>query len=267
MSYILFLFFLLSFSAQADVFLWVDEKGNRHYSDKLRQGAKEVAIRKEYTFYHVKKIYDGDTIQLRNGKKIRFLGINTPEVEGRYKTSQRGGKEAKQWLSTSLKNSRVRLEGDVEKKDKYGRWLAYVFTEKGVHINLQLIKKGLASVTIHPPNLKYTKDLLAAQELAEKKQLGIWAYAEYQPKKVTELGQVNLKGWQRIIGRVKSVRQARKYSYLEYSKVFSLRIARRSLGLFPNLDSYIGKQVEARGWVNKYKGKYTMFVRHPSALK
>jgi micrococcal nuclease len=267
MFYIVFFLLFSSFSIQAEIFQWVDIKGNTHYSDKPHDGAEILQVKTGYTFYKIKKIYDGDTILLSNGKKIRFLGINTPEVEGRNKSAQPGGKEAKQWLTEKLKKSRVRLGKDVEKKDKYGRLLAHVFTEDGEHINLELVKKGLASVSIYPPNLNYIDDLLIAQDQAEEGLLGIWSYTDYLPKQVSKIGKTSIKGWQRVSGRVKNVRHSRKYSYLDFSDTFGLKIARKSLGLFPELESYVGKQIEARGWIKKYKGLYRMFIRHPSALK
>ena len=266
MLFVIFLMFV-SFSSQAEIFQWIDANGNTIYSDRPHQGAEILQIDAGHTFYNVKKIYDGDTIQLSNGVKVRFLGINTPETEGRYKSAQIGGKEAKQWLTEKLKHKRVRLEKDVKKKDKYGRILAHVFTEHGEHMNLELVKNGLASVSIYPPNLKYTNDLLIVQNAAEKDQLGIWAYAEYQPIRVAEVGKSSRKGWLRVLGRVKSIRHARKYSYIEFSKTFSIKIAKRSLKLFSELEGYIGKNVESRGWIRKYQGGYKMFVRHPSAIK
>jgi len=264
----MFLFLLcFSFVAQAEVFQWVDDRGEYHFSDKPHQGAKKFQLDAAYSYYRVKKVYDGDTILLSSGIKVRFLGINTPEVEGRNKSAQAGGEIAKKWLQAKLKNTKVRLEKDVEKKDKYGRTLAHIFTEDKQHINLQLVEQGLASVNIYPPNLKYVDVLIKAEYKAELSQLGIWQYQEYKTKQAKDIVRGDFKGWQRVVGKIKNIHQTRKNSYLVFSDSFSLQIKNKALKLFPKLKSYTGKKVEVRGWISKRKKHYSMFVRHPSAIK
>ena len=266
---LLFSFFLLTFfiPAYAAVFQWTDAEGKRYFSDKPHQGAKVFQLDKNFTYHKVKKVYDGDTVLLTNGKKIRFLGINTPEVEGRNKSEQAGGEEAKRWLIQRLRNRKVRLDVDVEKKDKYGRLLAHIFTEDKQHINLELVQQGLASVSIYPPNLKYTQQLLKAEQQAEQNQLGIWRYQQYVPKQVEEIKQGRFKGWQRVVGKVSDIHHTRKNSYLKLSNNFSIKINKKALIFFPELEKYEGKEIEVRGWINKYKGNYNLLVRHPSAIK
>jgi len=258
---------VLSFSVEAEIFQWFDENGNKHFSDKPHQGAKRFQLNESYSYYRIKKIYDGDTLLLMNGQKVRLLGINTPEVEGRNKSSQAGGEEAKQWLIARLKKQKIRVETDVEKKDKYGRLLAHVFTEDKQHINLELVGEGLASINVYPPNLKYINELLKAEHQAEQKIKGIWGEEAYAIKLVENIKSGSFKGWQRISGTVKSVHHARKNSYLKFSDYFSLKIAKKSFKFFPELESYIGKKLEVRGWINRYKNKYSLFVRHSSAIK
>jgi len=259
--------FFISFTVQADIYQWTDDEGNKHFSDKPHQGAKTLQVQAGYSYYQVKKVYDGDTVLLKNGQKIRFLGINTPEVEGRNKTAQAGGEEAKRWLQKQLKNKKIRLERDVEKQDKYGRFLAHIFTEDKQHINLELVKKGYASVNIYPPNLKYTEQLLTAESQANRSRLGLWKYPEYKRKPVSQITQGRFKGWQRVIGKINTIRHTRKYSYLSLSDTFSLKIEKKAQKYFPKLDSYLGKRVEVRGWINQRKGRYSMFLRHSSALQ
>lgn len=267
MRYVVLFLLLVSFSSKAEVFQWVDKKGNTHYSDKSHLGAKVIQIKSGYTYSKINKIYDGDTIQLANGNKIRFSGINTPEIQHRNKPAEKGGIEAKQWLVAALKHRRIRLEVDVQKKDKYGRFLAHVFTEDGMHVNVELVKNGWASMSIYPPNLKYIASLMKAEKQAEERKLGIWGFEEYHAKQVGDIGKSSISGWQRVVGRIRNVRHYRKNSYLYFSDTFAVRIAKKSLKIFSKLESYIGKKIEVRGWVRKYKGQYRMFVRHPSSLK
>lgn len=256
---------ILSLTVSAEVYQWTDERGRKHYSDRPRMGAEALAIHPGYAYHRVKRVYDGDTLLLENGQKVRFLGINTPEVESRRKLAEPGGVEAKQWLQTRLKGKKIRLQTDVEKQDNYGRLLAYVFTEDGAHLNLELVGRGLATVNIHPPNLRYSQQLLAQQAQAEAAGVGIWSDPHYAPQPFQNI--TESRGWKRVIGQVQRIKQTRKYVYLSFSGEFSLRIKKADAGLFPDWNSYRGSRVEARGWLQIPGKGYVLPVRHPGAIK
>jgi endonuclease YncB( thermonuclease family) len=270
--------------ANAEIYEWQDANGSKHFSDRQgwwkcrnRSGtdatecpvadAKEIDIKPGYDFFRVKTVYDGDTVMLEDGRKIRLLGINTPEIQHRDKQADAGGDEAKRWLIDKLKNAKIRLEVGVEKTDKYGRTLAHLFTEKKEHINLQLVEAGLAAVSIYPPDLLYVNELIKAQNQAELAKLSIWGRPEYAPMPVGSLTETGHPGWTRLVGKVVNIRKTRKSVYLEFSDTFEARIESQWLDLFPDVNGYLGKTIEVRGWLNKNKGHLSMLIRHPSAIK
>lgn len=267
MRILLVLLLFLPSWAGAEVYEWQDAKGNTHFSDRSVADAKVVDIKPGYDFYRIKTVYDGDTVVLEDGRKVRLLGINTPEVQHRDKMADAGGDEAKRWLIAKLQNTKVRLETDAEKTDKYDRTLAHLFTEKKEHINLQLAAAGLAEVSIYPPNLLYVDELVKAQNQAEQNKLGIWRRPEYAAMPVSSLTEAGHTGWTRLVGKVVNVRNTRKSIYLEFSDSFEARIESKWVDLFPDLNAYVGKNVEVRGWLNKNRGKFSMLIRHPSAIK
>ena len=256
----------LSACADADIFEWKDSKGSEHYSDHYQPNAKPIHINPGYGFYRIKTIYDGDTVQLEDGRKIRLLGINTPEVEHRGKPTEAGGEAAKAWLINKLQNTKVRLEIGVEKTDKYGRTLAHLFTENKEHINVSLVKAGLATLSIYPPNLQYVAELQAAENEAQKNKLGLWNRPEYEPLTVNQLSDAGHAGWTRIVGKVTAVHISERFVYLEFSNRFEARIDKDWLSLFPDVNSYVDKTVEVRGWLNRNKDQFSMLIRHPVAL-
>ncbi len=263
----LYLAGLLPMLVSADVYKWLDIQGRPHYADREHEQAKSVFMPSRTTYFTVKKVFDGDTILLNNGQKVRLLGINTPEVAGPNKDNEAGGEAAKAWLKQKLEHRKVKLEGDVEKQDKYQRTLAHVFTEDKQHINLALVQQGLAVLNIYPPNLKYVDALVTAQQAAEKAELGVWSDSAYRALSHEALSSDHYKGWKRITGRIKSIKKTRKYSYLQFSERVSARIENQWLNLFPPLQSYIGKSLEARGWINKNKERFSVQIRHPAELK
>jgi micrococcal nuclease len=124
----------------------------------------------------VRFIYDGDTILLDGGQKVRLLGIDAPEMGHDGQKSELMARAAWKFICGLLKKSRVRLEYDEEKKDRHGRLLAYVFLENGDMVNAILVRKGLAHVMLKHPNLKYKELLLDCQRKAIKEKLGIWSH-------------------------------------------------------------------------------------------
>jgi micrococcal nuclease len=268
---ILLLFWLvLSAHVHADVYQWRDEEGRRHFADKaVEPDAQKLDIKPGYEFVHVQTIYDGDTVVLQDGRKIRLLGVNTPEVAHRGNKADAGGDEAKQWLQQKLQNARVRLEIGVEKTDKYGRTLAHIFTETKGHINLELVALGLGSVNVFPPNLAYVRELEAAERQAEQAGKGIWSRPDYAPLTPEQVDEsvYDEHHWQRVKGPVKEVYAAGKSVYLKFSDTFAARIEKDNVQFFPELQSYRGKTLEVRGWLNKNKNRYVMLLRHPSAVR
>jgi len=262
-----FLLLVVSPAVRADVYEWRDAQGRHHYSDRTQHNAKILPVKTADRYYVVKKVYDGDTILLGDGRKVRFLGVNTPEVAGRNKNAEAGGEAAKTWLTNRLQHQTVRLEFDVEKQDKYQRTLAHVFTKDKLHVNLELVRRGLAAVNIYPPNLKYVQPLLIAQQEAAREKLGIWRDPAYAVQSFELINDSNYKGWKRLSGRFKALRKSRKYSYLQFSPQFSIRIENAALDLFPDLQNYLDKSVEVRGWLSKSNGRFVMHIRHPADLQ
>jgi endonuclease YncB( thermonuclease family) len=251
----------------AEIYQWQDATGEEHFSDRFHPDAKIVAIKPGYDFFSVKTVYDGDTVLLEDGRKIRLLGINTPEVQHRDKPADVGGEDAKAWLINKLQQAKVRLEIDFERTDKYGRTLAHLFTEKKEHINLSLVKAGLATTSIYPPNLLYVNELAAAENKAEQDKLGLWRRPEYAAIPVNNLSEAGHPGWSRLVGKVLTIHNTPKSLYLVFSSRFEARIERKWLALFPDINGYLGKKVEVRGWLNKNKDHFSLLIRHPTAIK
>lgn len=257
---------ILPITGCAEVFSWVDDSGRQHYSDKPQHNAVELSIQTAPRYHQIKRINDGDTLVLDDNTKIRLLGINTPEIAKRGQLPEAGGEAAKQWLIKTLANTRIKLRYDVERQDKYKRTLAYIFNENNENINLQLVAKGLASVTIYPPNLKYVIPLVEAQRRAKAKKRGIWGLTTYAPKKARAFDPTRHRGWQRIQGKITRIKRARKYIYLYLTPSFSLKIAKKFEYLFNDLNQFLGKKIEVHGWVKKNKQTLHLTVRHPSAI-
>ena len=130
---------------------------------------------------HVKKVLDGDTVELSDGRRVRYLGINTPEWQEPFSLKSKR-------LNKSLVEGRtVMLEFDKRRTDGYKRLLAYVFVD-GVMVNEKILEEGLAHAFFFPPNLKYNDRFLDVQKKAKTERKGMWAkYDESVKLKITQL--------------------------------------------------------------------------------
>jgi micrococcal nuclease len=121
----------------------------------------------------VTRVIDGDTIELENGDRVRYIGVDTPETVHPSKAVQFMGKEASEFNRKLVEGKDVRLEYDVKKTDKYGRTLAYVYVGD-LFVNAELVKRGYAQIMTIPPNVMYQDLFLELQRGARKVKLGLW---------------------------------------------------------------------------------------------
>ena len=126
------------------------------------------------TWHAVKWVDDGDTIVLTTGQRIRYLGINAPEIDHKDQKAQPFGYKARSFNKNLLMNRRIRLEFDTERYDQYGRMLAYIFLPDGSFVNSRLLQDGMAFYLYRWPNVKYAKILYHDQLAAMASGKGIW---------------------------------------------------------------------------------------------
>lgn len=124
----------------------------------------------------VTRVVDGDTIEVDfRGEMldIRLIGVDTPETVHPSEPVQCYGPQASQFTTSELEGEDVRLEFDIERLDRYGRTLAYVWRNEEL-FNELLVAKGYGVVSTYPPNVKYVDEFVAAQRAARNGDLGLW---------------------------------------------------------------------------------------------
>jgi len=123
-------------------------------------------------------VIDGDTIRVWDvfGDRVtvRYIGINTPETKHPTKGVEHFGKEASEANRKLVEDKTVVLEFDVERRDRYGRLLAYVFLKDGTFVNAWLVEHGFAQVMTVPPNVKHQELFLKLQREARDNGRGLW---------------------------------------------------------------------------------------------
>ncbi|WP_198262768.1 thermonuclease family protein [sulfur-oxidizing endosymbiont of Gigantopelta aegis] len=211
----------------------------------------------------VSRIVDGDTVHLTDGRKIRFIGINTPEIGRRGARSQPYARKAREALVELLgRDKKIGLTYDKDKKDHYKRVLAYINLPDGRSIEQLLLAKGLAHSIVVPPNDARIQCYRRVEREARDAQKGIWRLQENQWQNASQLSKKS-KGQRFVKGRITAYSESRKSIYLQLSKKLAIRIAKKDRQYFPGLKlkNLVGKYVRVRGWVSTYKGRQSIAVR------
>lgn len=157
-------FFILAFLLKA--FLQIKPGVNGQRVD-TKAGTDVKESRTERTSVFVKRVIDGDTIELSDGARVRYIGMDTPEVNMPLY------EEAKTENKKLVEKRNAILEFDRERFDKYGRTLAYVYVGD-LFINKKLIEEGLAKVMTVKPNILHEQELLYLENKARNNCLNLW---------------------------------------------------------------------------------------------
>ena len=123
--------------------------------------------------YLVKRVIDGDTLELSTGERVRLIGVDTPETKDPRKPVQYFGQEATAFTRRMVEGKRVRLEYDQERRDKYGRTLAYVYLEDGTFLNAEIIRQGYGFAYTRFP-FKYLEEFRKLEGEAREAGRGLW---------------------------------------------------------------------------------------------
>lgn len=120
----------------------------------------------------VKRVIDGDTVELESGSRVRYIGIDTPE----FNPTECYAEQAKIKNRELVEGKEVRLEKDVSNTDKYDRLLRYVWINDTM-INELLVREGYAHSSTYPPDVKYQDRFREAERLAREEERSLWGDA------------------------------------------------------------------------------------------
>lgn len=121
----------------------------------------------------VKRVVDGDTIELNDGRKVRYIGVDTPELHHPTKGVQCFGKEAMEKNKELVEGKTIKMRKDVSETDRYKRLLRYVWIGD-IFVNEYLVREGYAFQATFPPDVANTELFRQAAEEARLKNKGLW---------------------------------------------------------------------------------------------
>ncbi|KQZ94670.1 thermonuclease family protein [Pseudomonas sp. Root562] len=196
----------------------------------------------------VQRVVDGDTLRLSDGRNVRMIGLNTPELGKKGRSDEPFAVAARKRLEdlVAASDGRVGLRPGKESKDRYGRTLAHVYGADGANLEAQMLAEGLGFLVAVAPNTDLIDCQQAAERSARQSGLGVWRQSP-----VLQADQISVSGFALLSGRVSRVQRNRGGIWIELQDSVVLRVAPNLLARFDaaSLESLKGKQIEARGWV------------------
>ncbi len=218
----------------------------------------------------VRYVPDGDTVVLANNRKIRLIGINAPEAQQDGQPAQALAIEARDRLRRLLfeQGNKAHAVYGLNEKDRHGRYLAHLWLPDGTNLSAQLLRDGLGWAVAIPPNTRFLDCYIASERLARDARSGVWGHRDHVARSSTQLN-LRSAGFQRVTGRVVRVNHGGGATWVNLDGRFAVRIPDEDLRWFrdPPDSSWIGKEVEVRGWLYAEKGESRISVRHPAALE
>lgn len=231
--------------------------------------------------YRVIDVIDGDTViidDVRNSR-VRYLGIDTPEIALQDAPGEPLSKEATDFNAELVEGQEVVLEFDQEKYDVYGRILAYVYVDD-VLVNEELLKEGLATVLIIPPNDMHSEKIYSAISEAKRNKKGLWGeLSALKPPSGNQMFKVDLDRLPRYegkrvvaVGKITDTRKSEKVVVLNMQDMLDVVLFPSDwenfehFGIDPE-NFYEDKTVEVVGRVRMRKGKPSIVVNHPMLLR
>jgi len=185
-------------------------------------------------------VYDGDTLQLRQGQRVRLIGIDTPEIGRDGRPDQPGAREAARWLEQRVKGQKVYLLPGKDPEDRYGRLLAHLYWQ-GELVSEQMVRQGLGFALAVGANTRLEGCLFRAEAAPRAAGMGVWQHA---PRPAAE---IESSGFAVTQGRVSRITSARTGQYIDLDDHLALLVSDTLAARLKWLR--VGERVEARGWV------------------
>lgn len=228
----------------------------------------------------VERVSDGDTLRLRDGRRLRLVGVQAPERPQSALKSEIWplADEAKTFLEDLVLGKKLRLFYGTTKQDRHRRILAHAVTEDGIWLQAALLRAGLAHVYTFPDNRDMAADLYPFEDDARNEGLGIWKTDYYQPLRAADMDGhgAQFAGRFRIVeGRIKSANNVRGRVYLNFGErwksdftvIIERRVARRMKASWVDEPKQLsGSYVQLRGWIDDENGPMIR-LSHPEQLR
>ncbi len=225
----------------------------------------------------VKRVIDGDTLVLQDGRRVRLIGVNAPERARDRQPGEPLAERARDVVEMFVRQTdRLMLYPGADTQDRFGRTLAHLFNSAGESLEEKMLVQGVARHLVIGRNDRFQKCLEQAEMSARQKREGLWALSFYEVREFDQ-GDRNLTpGFHVLQGKVASVSLLAGKNWwldLEGGVSVQIRVADQSRFDRDLLLSLRGRRIEARGWLidrgrgDSAKSRWLLPVSHPAAVR
>jgi endonuclease YncB( thermonuclease family) len=215
----------------------------------------------------VATVIDGDSLRLNSGEEVRLIGIDTPELGHKGRADRPFARQARTALVHLIETAgwKIRLRSGIERRDRYRRLLAHVYTPGGDNLTAAMLRQGLGYQAVVAPNLSHLECYRAAEREARDAGRGLWREGVRNAKALSS----DETGFHLIQGRVLKVGRSRHAVWLELIGGASVKIPWRvwqaMTGQEP--ETFVDRQLEVRGWFYRIKGSLRVKISHPASIR
>lgn len=196
----------------------------------------------------VERVVDGDTVRLGDGRSVRLIGLNAPELAGRGRSEEPYAVKAKRRLQALIQASdqRVMVRLGAQSKDRYGRTLAHLYDIRGANLEARLLAEGLGYFVAVAPNTALVDCHRQAESQARQQRLGVWSKGVPRPAHGPQTP-----GFSLLRGRVSALQDNRGGLWLTLADDVVLQVspALRQHFDLAALKALRGREIEVRGWL------------------
>jgi len=237
---------------------------DRAANSAANEAANKTAIQGERVT--VEAATDGDTVVLKDGRRVRIIGINAAELS---KKSERALKqeatEARDIITSLISEADyLTLVYGNEAQDRYGRVLAHLLLPNGQSLASEVLARGLAAATAVSPNTRCAEHYYRIERAARGQKKGLWQHTD-NPWFGNNVGTNSIQGFHILTTQIKSITLKRSRWHIELTNdvmVYS------NLSLISESESkeWVGKNVEVRGWFGRRNGRTSVSLHHRQNL-
>lgn len=194
---------------------------------------------------NIAHVYDGDTVRLSDGRRVRLLGINTPELARDKRPDQFYARAATAVAEKLVGQGRWFLLLGQRSRDRHGRTLGYLLDGRGVSLGSMLVARGAAMWVAQGADDTHVVCMEVLEQRAKDRSLGLWQGVGWREVSASKASKARL-GFQRLRGVVTKVDRAREHDYLELDDRVVLKLPR---GLIEFSEGWEGRELRVRGWL------------------
>ena len=121
----------------------------------------------------VERVVDGDTVIVSGLGSVRLIGVDTPETVHPNGLVEAFGYEASTFLRELVLHQQVRIEYDIQRKDRYNRTLAYLYLQDGRFVNAAIVREGFGHAYTQFP-FRYLDEFRQLEREAREQKRGLW---------------------------------------------------------------------------------------------